>query len=260
MSRYMKRFLAGEHEAVWLELAQLDLTTSTRASYDDVFNVIRETMRRISTNIEVLVQRLVALGYQFGYAALEPAQCFFIEDQLTPPLPWSAPGVDIGHRLTFFEEWCGSLPLALRAWYETVGSVNLVGALPGGPFSVPLTFSHPDSEPLPVSSDPLWIYPFPSLPELMDQRDEWQQPITQLELAPDKYFKVGQAGGGSLYVAWPPDATLRPDCVISGDTQRMSFVSYLRTSLRCGGFPGLAERYGVTPEQIVALTTGLEEF
>ena len=111
---YLTRYLAGEHEAVWRELAAMGDGVRDPAVLDDARAVARETMRRVRRNVETVVARLRAMGYRFA----EPAQ---VHEPPTPALL---------ARLDTLEAQAGPLPLALRAFYEEVGSVCLMGAHP----------------------------------------------------------------------------------------------------------------------------------
>jgi hypothetical protein len=54
--------------------------------YADAHAVAHETMRRVRANLELLVPRLRAAGYDFGYAWLA-AQAEFDEEHRTPMTP-----------------------------------------------------------------------------------------------------------------------------------------------------------------------------
>lgn len=69
---YLERYLAGEHKQVWDELTALGAAVRAEPLYSDALAVARETMRRVRQNLELLVPRLVAVGYQFGYGWIQP--------------------------------------------------------------------------------------------------------------------------------------------------------------------------------------------
>ena len=132
---YLERYLAGDHEQVWAELVALGAAVRDEPLYPDALAVARETMRRVRWNIETLVPRLRDVGYEFGYGWLaeEPYRRFTFEaiaeierecPHFRPPLP------DVRERIIELEALVGVLPLALRAWYEVVGTVNFVGKAP----------------------------------------------------------------------------------------------------------------------------------
>jgi len=61
----LRRYLAGEHEAVWAEMMALGPRVREASSIDDAWAVARETMRRARHNVELLIRRLDQIGYQF---------------------------------------------------------------------------------------------------------------------------------------------------------------------------------------------------
>jgi hypothetical protein len=66
---------------VWAELLALGTAVREKPLYADALAVARETMRRARHNIEVLIPRLVAVGYQFGYGWVQP----FVRERLLQP-------------------------------------------------------------------------------------------------------------------------------------------------------------------------------
>lgn len=72
MSSFLERYKRGEHEQVWDELVALGSGVREEPVYADALAVARETMRRARHNIELLIPRLVAVGYQFGYGWVQP--------------------------------------------------------------------------------------------------------------------------------------------------------------------------------------------
>lgn len=69
---YVERYLAGEYEPVWAELQALGEAIREEPLYSDALAVARETMWRVRENLETLIPRLVAIGYQFGYGWVQP--------------------------------------------------------------------------------------------------------------------------------------------------------------------------------------------
>src|SRR5262245_46097435 len=111
---YLARYQNGEREAVWAELLALGGAIREEPLLTDARAVARETMARARRNLGTLVERLRSLDYQFVYP----------DEVLVPPDPETLALLD---RL---EREAGPLPLALRAFYETVGSVCLMGSHP----------------------------------------------------------------------------------------------------------------------------------
>lgn len=115
MTSFLERYRRGEREPVWRELAALGAAVREAPYRDDALAVVRETMERVRRNAELLTERLRELGYAFAYP----------DRALVPP---SEGALAILDRL---ERRAGPLPLSLRAFHETVGSVNWMGAYPG---------------------------------------------------------------------------------------------------------------------------------
>lgn len=64
---YLERYLNGDHERVWGELLDLGTAVRTDPLYPDARAVARETMRRVRQNVEVLIHKLIRIGFVFGY-------------------------------------------------------------------------------------------------------------------------------------------------------------------------------------------------
>src|SRR5579863_4643127 len=159
----------------------------------------------------------------------------------------------------------GPLPLSLRAWYQQVGGVSLMGShavLNGVSFSNRGMLSQFESlqahgVPGPAvgadfAPDPLVIYP---LDELLDQsadREDDEEEELQLVISPDDLHKANISG--DAYYITLPDA--RADFPFD-DWHKTTFVNYLRSVFEWGGFPGW-ERYGNPPrKEIQELSEGL---
>jgi hypothetical protein len=100
-------------------------------------------MRRARHNIETLIPRLRELGNHLGYDWLAEDERSFARGQapaFAPPHP------DAPARLVELEASPGPIAFSLRAWYETVGAVNLVG-------------TDPQRWRLDKRADPLYVYP-----------------------------------------------------------------------------------------------------
>jgi hypothetical protein len=124
MPTYLERYLAGEQEQVWRELQSLGEQVCDEPTFTDARAVAQETMRRVRANIETLIARLEALGYQF----FDDPTRYEIADDEPPRLATS--GADTPTKLEAFEREFGPLPISLRAFYEVVRAVNLDGEPP----------------------------------------------------------------------------------------------------------------------------------
>jgi hypothetical protein len=128
---YLEHYKAGEHKQVWAELQALGAAVREELLYTDAMAVARETMRRARRNIEVLIPRLDAIGYQFGYAW---ATSRGLQEGHRTIVDWDGPFVppppDTSARLRELQMRVGDLPLSVGAWFEAVGEVNFVGRPP----------------------------------------------------------------------------------------------------------------------------------
>ena len=67
MSRFLERYLDGQHEQVWTELVSLGPYVRREPEYwRQARSVAEETMRRVRENLERLVVELPRVGYEFG--------------------------------------------------------------------------------------------------------------------------------------------------------------------------------------------------
>jgi hypothetical protein len=144
----------------------------------------------------------------------------------------------------------GPLPLSLRAWYEQVGAVSLLG----------YTGTLLSGKDVPSGGpDPLIIYSQDLALQMMkedwDEREDsawWQHGRIRLPLAPDRVFKAGGGGCGPYEMVIP---NLCADGIFE-DGNKRTFVNYLRNVFECGGFPGWKHKKQ-THEIVAKLTGGL---
>jgi hypothetical protein len=151
------------------------------------------------------------------------------------------------------EKTSAVLPLALRAWIEEVGHVNLSGALPG--------LSALDGGDISgVFADPLMVSPQLFLFEVDDWLDGGasREPLDGL-LGWDARTKArlaiedGQLDHGYSLELPNPAA----DAVLKGAPHDLTLVGYLRLAFRCGGFPGWDGREGRPTAALARLAEGL---
>lgn len=290
MPRYLERYLAGEYEQVWAELQTLGAAVREEPVYADALAVARETMRRARANIETLIERLLALGYQFGYKGRDPELALHLriltddisdwpavirlnQEARRPPPTFASPSPETPETLEELQRQYGLFPLSLVAWYETVGAVNLVGSFPVADPLDPEGFNdlyqyraacahgHMDQYRLPARDlDPFWVsslaaqrahLAFQDMPPIRpDQRGEYR-----LFIAPGERSKHGFEGGDSLEIYIPApevDARMR-----SNTWYDLTFVEYLRLCFRWGGFPGLEARARKPTRELAILTEDL---
>jgi hypothetical protein len=66
-SDWLDRYSVGEYDAVWAEMLQLGEALVSAPAYEHARAVAEETMRRARANVELLIERLRAAGYEFQY-------------------------------------------------------------------------------------------------------------------------------------------------------------------------------------------------
>ncbi len=289
MATFVERYRDGEREQVWAELVALGKTVREEPLFDDAWDVARETMTRARTNVELLLERLKQIGYQFE----RPDQAFM------PAQP------DISARIDAFEQEVGPVPLSLRAWCEIVGEVDFVGNYPGlayyGSTVTPWFADMVESGTLESQSyaDALKNIGLPPIDPAMLEfakrlvREEKEKPDWKLkqqlgaearvvsdplvvavlhELTPDWHrawqeeIEDPQANPFTITIA--PDSAHKSnysggggydirlpepaaDAPLLNEDHRTTFVNYLRISFQWAGFPGL-ERYKDRDEKLLA--------
>lgn len=176
MTSFFERYLAGEYEQVWTDLLILREQVLQEPLAADALAVARETIQRARANIELLIPRLIACGYEFGYgwaerlaqqeeeqhqriweyrrrtypfteqeARLEASSADQTRQEAEKfrriareeTVPFGPPRKGSEDRLAELIQRTGSLPMSLIAWYEQVGEVNFIGHWPRKP-SLPM--------------------------------------------------------------------------------------------------------------------------
>lgn len=237
---YLSRYQKGEYERVWKELVALGSRVRQDAVYPDALAVARETMRRARHNIDLLIPRLREIGYLFE--AENPDKPIYPDAVFMPPS-------DSGRAfIEQIEKSAGMFPISLRAWYDVVGSVNLMGTHPGIRFF--------EDEPLadPLVVDPISDYHLDLLADWEADRDEvGEDEPYRLEIAPDEYHKANISGGSPYSIAIPNASA---DARLRDEWHNTTFVNYLRIAFRFGGFPGF-ERLpdDERPDDLIAFLT-----
>lgn len=218
---WLKRYEQGQREAVWDELCALGYDVRSPTVLAEAREVARAAMRIVRSNIEVLVPRWESAGYEFGYDFMGDWAADEIAE--APPLLGSPTAEDVAV-LDEFEAKIGCLPVTLRAFYEVVGAINLVGQPPDG---------WPDLE----EFDALQIDQFTGLPEDLGSGME-------LHICPDHLHKVFVSGAGSLTTPVPDaafDATLNfEDGPLRLEGEVLQLGRYLRLCLLEGVGAGIA--------------------
>ncbi len=231
MTDWLRRYRDGDHLRVWTEIRD-----APERDHEAARAVAYEMMGRLRESLGVVCEELERVGYWFASAS--PCR---------PPAAADLAAMDS------LEREIGPIPLALRAFYEVVGSVDLrcdedvladVNQLLDGMFEgsdeeiqEALAALDDDDDPEDAAViwlgmyDPLRVAPF----EEGLGRDDYIYPPEllrarrALSLAndPDSYW-------GSSAAILLPDTS--PDPRLIGETR--SFVDYLRTAMSNGGFVG----------------------
>lgn len=198
MTTFLERYQNGEYEQVWAELLARGSSIRNEPLLEDALAVARETMTKARTNIEKLIERLQAIGYEF-----EDPEIVFI-----PPQP------EVHEQIASLESKAGVIPLSLRAWYEVVGTVSLRGF-------------HPDWDNFFACA--LVVDP---LEYVLEECDVWKDDCDE------EPFQVPVAtfpDGAMPNVIEVPNALI--DAPLLAELHGTTFVNYLRICFRWGGFP-----------------------
>ena len=153
------------------------------------------------------------------------------------------PASDSAKQIRKLEKKAGSVPLSLRAFYEIVGSVDLIG-------------QHPRITPRgsSISPDPLVVF---SVEDALTNVGQWDEENgSYVLLAPDEIHKAGESGGEPYQIAVPDE---RADGELLNERHGMFFVDYLRITFQWGGFPGYEGYDRDVPPGISELREGLLE-
>lgn len=220
---YFRRYKAGAHVEVWTELVALGSGVREPAIFSDATSVARATMERVAANIERLIKRLKLYGYQFGvYPDGTPMR------RTTEPLV--KPDATSLAQIDELEHLAGTIPLSLRAFWEIVGHVSLIGRLRRGLL--------PYSDPIYVAPPEVGIVNFRDFHPDKYERHEPLGELFTCAIAPDFLHKDNVSGGEAYGIRLPNSDA---DAKLEHEWHDLHFVSYLRVAiLEWGGFPGLS--------------------
>ena len=238
MMTSFSRYLAGQHVQVWTEL----LGVGSDVRKDDQLlaeaeAVARETMSRVKRNLERLSGGLPELGYRFT----------------DPDAVLVGPPVGALDDVARVEAVIGPLPLAVRTFWEVVGTVDFSGAHPQWP--------HRLLDPLMVDFDADYI--------IETFRDQVEQGVHRLgepfalDFSPDDLHKAEISGGPPYAIEAPNPAV---DGIVLWEIHQTTFVNYLRTVTQHAGLGGLSltKRHGhdplPVPSEVLELVSQLEPF
>lgn len=231
MSDFYNRYQQGLHQEVYDELLSMQEHIYDPSIYNDALSVMREIMRRVKYNIEILVSHLIEIKYQFlkgdSWTSASIQERFREANDIDNPAFRAATPLDI-EQANSLEQLTGTLPLSLKCWFEEIGEVDFVGLFPQeermhGP-----------------RLNPLYIYRIGTILPIVTQFIEiggWQEE-PELLLSPDCYHKYGYSGGAA-YTMLLPSKNL--DAPLLNEPHGTTFVNYLRICMQWGGFPGLEQ-------------------
>ena len=135
----------------------------------------------------------------------------------------------------------GPLPISLRAWYEQVGGVSLMGSHD--------VLNPKDSK---TAADPLVVASPRELVEMLEHQGGDDK--IGLWIAPDDLHKAN-VSGGDPYTITIPNACA--DAEFEYEWHHTTFVNYLRKAFEWGGFPGWQRDKKPPRAAIAKLTEGL---
>lgn len=206
---------------VWTELISYGHSIRDEPLYTDAKAVAWAMMRRARKNVELLVARLHTLNYRFAY----------------PDHVWTQPDEAVVRRLDALEHQTGPWPILLRAWFEVVGAVNLMGSHPKLNTYTDLDQDQPLNELL--HSDPLVVWSrFFDRGNLIPHNDVYDH-FYAVPIAPDLLHKAGESGDTPMSICVPNGMFDAPLIDPGAGWTGAFFVQHLQTSFEWGGFPGL---------------------
>jgi hypothetical protein len=167
---------------------------------------------------------------------------------LQDPAVFCPPGKDTAKLLAKVENVAGGpMPLSLRAWYEEVGGVSLMG-------------SHPtlNAERPRIAPDPLVMFPLEAAIQMMgyqeNDEDVLDEDVVYFDLSPDDLHKADTSGGGPYSMRLPDAAA---DGLLLEEGRNTTLVAYLRLSFAWGGFPGWERASDAPAKELDFLREGL---
>jgi hypothetical protein len=234
----------------------------TPTSYNIHSMKMLETMQAMKAKMAPFFEKAAANTAKEAAASRKPP----LED----PYVFSPPDAETSRLLERLEKAAGGpVPLSLRAWYEQVGGVSLMGS---DPVLNAVDFSNRNvlqqfqslaaqrAMPIPTAGDecapdPLVIYPLDALmDDLLDEDSEESRDGEELQLviSPDDLHKAN-ISGDAYYITLPDaGADFKFD-----DWHNNTFVNYLRKVFQWGGFPGWERSKNPPHKEIAELTAGL---
>jgi len=215
-------------------------------------NQMLEAMRSMKAQVEPVMEKVAKQAAEVAAAKRKPP--------LQDPQVFNPPDKTTARLLKQLEKAAGGpLPISLRAWYEEVGGVSLMGSdsllnavdFSGRNMIRQLSVQRPAAPPPEpdFAPDPLVMLP---LEELLAQADGDEGGELQIVLAPDDLHKAN-VSGDAYYITLP---NAHADFTFD-DWHHTSFVNYLRITFQWGGFPGWERSRNAPREELKELSEGL---
>lgn len=246
MPTFYTRYQQGHEQEVYAELLAMQAHIYDPAIFADALLVMQEIMRRVRSNVEILLSRLHTLGFLFRKGGFWEDLSAEHQEQLKRDFPTFQPSTrETREQVAALERLVGPLPLSLKCFYEEVGSVNLIGLFPANERSYGCVL-----DPLCIESVNVALQVVTGL-----QEDFWEAPL--LMLAGDCYHKYGYSGTGAYSIRLPCRAI---DAPFLDEPHNTTFVNYLRICMQWGGFPGLEQECHLSANELTYLTQGLQTF
>ena len=288
---YLERYMAGEHEKVWKELAALGAAVREDPQVADALAVAYETMSRVDANVRTVTTRLRAMGYVFKTEAARTDDwvrraegAINIASKFTQHSP-TTPHVQ--NVLTMMNEMLGKLGDQTARVKNMERDQTVRAHVPPGPDArkqiarlekkagaLPLSLrafyevvgavdwigSHPGLSPAngTVCPDPLVVYGVDdALEEVRERLEDEDREGICITIAPDDLHKADTSGGEPYEIELPSPGA---DAELLNERHRLPFVDYLRLCFRFGGFPGYEGIDCGVPAEIKTLCEDLLAF
>ncbi len=251
MPDFYNRYQQGFYQKVYDELFTMREQVFEPHVYAASLQVMRECMKRVRSNIEVLLPRLQSLGYVFRkggfWGNVSPEKQVQLEKEYPLFQPPTAGTVE---QVAALEQLTGPLPLSLKCFFEEVGCVNFIGLFPSNEREYGCVM-----DPLCINSVEIALQMVTGLKQT-SLGDLWvEEPL--LMLTGDSFHKYGYSGSGSYTMRLPG---MSIDTFLLDEPHNTTFVNYLRICMQWGGFPGFEKECRLSKDELEYLTKDLLPF
>ena len=218
------------HES-WAWALSLNGKRRSEREWNDALDLAQKVMSFARLNVDLLVERLHNIGYQFANRT-----------------PHVLPDAECDEKILELENRGCHLPIALRAWIMEVGRVDLCGSHPDWPRTAYAGMFEDKDDSEPWGTDPLVVDV--NLDALLSS----DRVKSSVMIAPDDTTKANYSGGGPIRVS-----TKKPsfDMVMIGQHGSFTLHSYLQHAFSWGGFPGFRYLPDPPTDMLKLLSNGL---